>query len=156
MIGSLFSTKSIWLAQFFWIPMWKAPFFWHPGICTYFSLRDFSRLLILLVLHELTVIFVQQPAENGYKKKSKGHYIGQHLDDQVYEWVPPPPRNGVTWERPSDYTIMWNKEPKELLGGVFGDTEFWDNFSNSPYVGIVRRSYNLAILNSGIIFSNSP
>ena len=36
----------------------RAPFFWHPGICTYFSLRDFSRLLILLVLHELTVIFV--------------------------------------------------------------------------------------------------
>ena len=31
---------------------------WHPGICTYFLLRDFSRLLILLVLHELTVIFV--------------------------------------------------------------------------------------------------
>ena len=48
--------------------MWKAPFFWHPGICTYFSLRDFSRLLILLVLHELTVIFVQQPAKMGTKK----------------------------------------------------------------------------------------
>ena len=39
-------------------PMWKAPFFWHPGRCTYFSLRDFSWLLILLVLYELTVIFV--------------------------------------------------------------------------------------------------
>ena len=36
----------------------RAHFFWHPGICTYFSLRDFSWLLILLVLHELTVIFV--------------------------------------------------------------------------------------------------
>ena len=58
MIGPLFSTKSIWMAPFFWIPMWKAPFFWHPGICTYFSLRDFSRLLIPLVLHELTMIFV--------------------------------------------------------------------------------------------------
>ena len=36
------STKSIWMAQFFWIPMWKAPFFWHPGICTYFLLRFFE------------------------------------------------------------------------------------------------------------------
>ena len=58
MIGPLFSAKSIWMARFFWFPMWKGPFFWHPGICTCFSLRDFSRLLILLVLHELTVIFV--------------------------------------------------------------------------------------------------
>ena len=53
-----FFNKSIWMARFFWFPMWKGPFYWHPGICTCFSLRDFSRLLILLVLHELTVIFV--------------------------------------------------------------------------------------------------
>ena len=26
MIGPLFSTKSIWMARFFWIPMWKVPF----------------------------------------------------------------------------------------------------------------------------------
>ena len=42
MIGPLFSTKSIWMAQFFWIPMWKAPIFWHPGICTYFRSEIFE------------------------------------------------------------------------------------------------------------------
>ena len=58
MIGPLFSTKSIRMTRFFWIPVWKAPIFWHPGICTYFSLGDFSRLLVLLVFNELTAIFV--------------------------------------------------------------------------------------------------
>ena len=42
MIGPLFSTKSIWMAQFFWIPMWKALIFWHPGICTYFRSEIFE------------------------------------------------------------------------------------------------------------------
>ena len=45
-------------ARFFWIPMWKAPLFWHPGICTYFLLGDYSRLLVLLVFTESTAIFV--------------------------------------------------------------------------------------------------
>ena len=58
MIGPLFSTKSIWMTRFFWIPMWKAPLFWHPGICIYFMLIDFFRLLVLLVFNELTAIFV--------------------------------------------------------------------------------------------------
>ena len=30
----------------------------YPGTCTYFSFRDFSRLLVLLVFNELTAIFV--------------------------------------------------------------------------------------------------
>ena len=54
----------------------RAPFFWHPGICTYFSLRDFSRLLILLVLHELTDICVTT-SKNGYKKKIKGQFMNR-------------------------------------------------------------------------------
>ena len=71
----LFSTKSIWMAQFFWIPMWKAPFFWHPGICTYFSLRDFSRLLILMVLHELTDICLT--TSKKWVQKIKGQYMNR-------------------------------------------------------------------------------
>ena len=67
------------MTRFFRIPMWKAPFFWHPGIFTYFSLRDFSRLLVLLVFNELTVIFVWQPAINGYKKSKDSIWIGQHF-----------------------------------------------------------------------------
>ena len=77
MIGPLFSTKSIWMARFFWIPMWKAPFFWHPGICTYFSLRDFSRLLILLVLHALTDICVM--TSKKWVQKIKGQYMNRSI-----------------------------------------------------------------------------
>ena len=33
-------------------------FLMYPDICTYLSFRDFSRLLVLLVLNELTAIFV--------------------------------------------------------------------------------------------------
>ena len=74
-----FSTKSIWMTQFFWIPMWKAPLFWHPGIRTYFSLRDFSRLLVLLVFNELTFIFVYKPVINGYKISKGSIWKGQHF-----------------------------------------------------------------------------
>ena len=70
MIGPLFFNKK-WMAQFFRIPMWMAPFFWHPGICTYFSLRGFSRLLIRLVLHELTDIFKK------WVQKIKGQYMNR-------------------------------------------------------------------------------
>ena len=66
-LAPFFQQKVYEWPDFFWIPIWKAQCFWHPGICTYVSLRDFSRLLILLVLHELTVIFVLQPAKNRYK-----------------------------------------------------------------------------------------
>ena len=53
-----FFNKKYMNGPIFLVSFVKGPFFWHPGICTCFSLRDFSRLLILLVLHELTVIFV--------------------------------------------------------------------------------------------------
>ena len=78
-LAPFFSTKSICMTRFFRIPMWKAPFFWHPGIFTYFLLRDFSRLLVLLVFNELTMIFVWQPAINGYKKSKDSIWIGQHF-----------------------------------------------------------------------------
>ena len=70
MIGPLFSTKSIWMALFFWIPVWQAPFFWHPGI-----FRDFSRLLILLVLHELTDICVI--TSKKWVQKVNGQYMNR-------------------------------------------------------------------------------
>ena len=44
-----------------------------------FSLRDFSRLLILLVFNALTAIFVLQPAINGYKKSKDSILIGQYF-----------------------------------------------------------------------------
>ena len=78
-LAPFFSTKSICMTRFFRIPMWKAPFFWHPGIVTYFSLRYFSRLLVLLMFSELTVIFVWQPAINVYKKSKDSLWIGQHF-----------------------------------------------------------------------------
>ena len=43
MIGPLFSTKGIWMARFFWIPMWKAPIFltsWYMHI--FFAQRFFE------------------------------------------------------------------------------------------------------------------
>ena len=49
--------KSIWLTQFFLIRMWKAPRTF-PVNAYIFSLRDLSRLLVLLVFNELTAIFV--------------------------------------------------------------------------------------------------
>ena len=56
MIGPLFSTKSIWLTQFFLIGIWKPHLFWHPGICTCFSLRDF--LGFLFSWYSMTALFV--------------------------------------------------------------------------------------------------
>ena len=74
-LAPLFSTKSIMNDLIFSGFLYeKAPFFWHPGICTYVSLRNFSRLLILLVLHELTVIFVLQPAKK-WVQNIKGQYM---------------------------------------------------------------------------------
>ena len=75
----------------------KGPIFLHPGICTYFSLRDFSRLLILLVLHELTDICLT--TSKKWVQKIKGQYMNRStfwmikymngsvfFKGQVYEW----------------------------------------------------------------------
>ena len=53
----------------------------------FFSLRDLSRLLVLLVFDELTAIFVYLPAINGYKNQRAVYEQVNILDDQVYEWV---------------------------------------------------------------------
>ena len=58
MIGPLFSPNSIWLTHFFLLVYERLHFFWHPGICTYFSLRDFWCAACSLGIHELTAIFV--------------------------------------------------------------------------------------------------
>ena len=66
MIGPLFSTKSIWLTQFFWYM--KAPhptFFWHPGIRTYFSLRDFWGCIICLITSNKWVQKINSQYMNG-------------------------------------------------------------------------------------------
>ena len=47
MIGPLFFNKKYMNDPIFLDSYVKSPIFWHPGICTYFSLRDFSRLLVL-------------------------------------------------------------------------------------------------------------
>ena len=76
----------------------KGPFFWHPGMCTYFSLRDFSRLLVFLVFNELSVhVFVYKPAINGYKNQSQytnrsSFWMSKYMNGSVffkgnvYEW----------------------------------------------------------------------
>ena len=54
----------------------KGPTFltsWYMHIY-FFLLRDFSRLLVLLVFNEFCVIFVELPAING-NKKLKGQYM---------------------------------------------------------------------------------
>ena len=75
MHAPFFSTKSIWMTWFFWIPLWKAPLFWHPGICTYFLLRDFSRLLVLLVFNEFCDICLT--TSNKWVQKIKGQYMNR-------------------------------------------------------------------------------
>ena len=52
-----FSTKSIWLNQFFLICIWKAPLFWHPSICVYFLLRDFRGCLFSWYSMNWLIIF---------------------------------------------------------------------------------------------------
>ena len=65
------------MTRFFWIPMWKAPFFWH----TYFSLREFSRLLVLLVFNIQWIdCDICLTTSNKWVQKSKGSiWIGQHF-----------------------------------------------------------------------------
>ena len=76
MIGPLFSTKSIWMAWFFWIPMWKAPFFWHPGICTYFFAQRFFEaaypLGIIWIDCDIYVI-----TSKKWVQKIKGQYMNR-------------------------------------------------------------------------------
>ena len=69
-----------------------------PIFLVYFSLRDFSRLLILLVLYELTNICVIT-SEKKWVQKIKGQYMNRStfwmikymnrsifFEGQVYEW----------------------------------------------------------------------
>ena len=56
----------------------KGPFFWHPGICTYFSLGDFS-LGIICIDCDICVI-----TSNKWVQKIKGQYMNRST---VYEWV---------------------------------------------------------------------
>ena len=53
----------------------KGPIFLTSWKMWMFSLRDFSRLLVLLVFGELTVTSVWQPAINGYKNKKKANRL---------------------------------------------------------------------------------
>ena len=76
MIGPLFSTKSIWMARFFWVPMWKAPFFWHPGICIYFFAQRFFKaaypLRIIWIDCDICVI-----TSKKWVQKIKGQYMNR-------------------------------------------------------------------------------
>ena len=47
----------------------KGPTFLTSRCMRIFFIRDFSRLLVLLVVNEMTVIFVELPAINGYKNQ---------------------------------------------------------------------------------------
>ena len=133
-----FSTKSIWMTRFFWIPMWKTQLFWHPGICTYFSLIDFSRLLVLWVYNELT-------ASKSWVQKAKGRYMNWStfrmfkyiFKGQVYEWgrfwntgshtyttiTPLPPYPTPTTPTRVSVVKQWNriKDTKTAIGSDKND-----------------------------------
>ena len=80
MIGPLFSTKSIWMAWFFWIPMWKAPFFWHSGICTYFFAQRFFEAASPLGSTWIDCDICVITSKIWVQKKSKDSiWIGQHF-----------------------------------------------------------------------------
>ena len=50
---------------------WKVPFFWHPGICTYFLLRDFFEALgITWIDCDICVI-----TSKKWVQKVKGQYM---------------------------------------------------------------------------------
>ena len=83
MINPLFSAKSIFLDWY----IKGSTFPMYPGTCTYFSFRDFSKLLVLLVFNELTAIFVQLQAINGTKNQRAVYEWVNISDDLVYEWV---------------------------------------------------------------------
>ena len=95
----LFSTKSIWMARFFWVPMWKAPFFWRPGICTYFFAQRFFEAAYPLGITWNDWYLCNNQQKNGHKK-IKGQYMNRStfwmiksiwmgpffFKGQVYEW----------------------------------------------------------------------
>ena len=93
----LFSTKSIWMTRFFWIPMWKGPFFWHPCICTYFRSECFRGCLFFGV--QWIDCDICLTISNKWVQKIKGQYMNRSLfqmikymngsvfsKGQVYEW----------------------------------------------------------------------
>ena len=64
-----------------------APLFLASRYMHIFFTRRFFRLFILLVINELTAIFVYLPAINRYKNQ-RGVYEWVNIsDDLVYEWV---------------------------------------------------------------------
>ena len=98
MIGPLFSTKSIWMARFFWIPMWKASFFltsWYMHI--FFAQRILEAAYPLGITWIDCDICVITSKKNGFKKSKGSIWIGQHFgwssiwmgpffEGHVYEW----------------------------------------------------------------------
>ena len=72
MIGSLFSTKSIRMTWFFLDSYLKGPIFLTSCYMHIFFL-DFSRLLVLLVVNELTNICLT--TSNKWVQKIKGQYM---------------------------------------------------------------------------------
>ena len=104
MIGPLFSTKSIWMARFFWIPILKAPFFWHPGICTYFFAQRFFEAAYPLSITWIDCdICVTTSKKWVQKKKSKGSiWIGHHFGWSSIWMCPFFQRPGYEWGR------FWN------------------------------------------------
>ena len=77
-----FSTKSIWLIQFFLTGIWKAPLFLTSRYMHIFFTQRFFMLLVLLVYNELTALFVKLPAINGYKKIN-----GQYMNGSTFQKI---------------------------------------------------------------------
>ena len=88
-----FSTKSIWMARFFWIPMWKAHFS-NILVYAHFFRQRFFKAAYPLVFYELIVWILcnnkqEMVTKNGNNKTKGSIWIGKHFDDQVYELIGP-------------------------------------------------------------------
>ena len=87
MIGPLFSTTSIWMVQFFWIP-YEGPIFLTSWYMHIFFAQRFFEAAYPLGITWIDCDICVTTSKNGYKKNQRAVYeLINILDDQVYEWV---------------------------------------------------------------------
>ena len=85
---SFFSTKSIWMAQFFWIPYVKGPIFLTSWYMHIFFAQRFFEAAYPLGITWIDCDICVTTSKNGYKKNQRAVYEWVNiLDDQVYECV---------------------------------------------------------------------
>ena len=117
-----FSTKSIWMARFFWIPMWKGPFFWHPVICTFFVQRFFEAAYPL----GITWIDCDICVTTSKKWVQKSQRIRQHFRwSSIWMGSSPPPPPPPPPPTRSDQNVLLQ-------------SHCWSRFGQSGYRRLIR------------------